>query len=218
MRYFDEEMKELRRKILRMAAMVEESIIDAVKSIKERDEFLAKKVIDKDVEIDREEVAIEEKCVELIARRQPEAIDLRTLVGLIKINNDLERIGDLSVNIACASIRLLKKPQLKPIIGLSQMTEVVAGMLRDSIQSFIDGDVKLARDVCIRDNEPDAMRTHLVRELLTYMMEDLKTVTRCENLALVARNLERIGDLSTNICEDTIYINKAVIIRHHRAT
>lgn len=217
MRHLDEEMELLRKRFLSMAGRVEESIRVAIKSLKERDESVAKKVIEEDAEIDREEVGIEEKCIELIARYQPEARDLRTLIGVIKINNDLERIGDLSVNIACASLRLLEKPQLKPIVGLSQMSEVVAGMLKDSIRSFIDGDVKLARSVCVRDDEADAMRNHLIRELLTYMMEDPKTISRCMDLALIARNLERIGDLSTNISEDTIYINKAVIIRHHRA-
>lgn len=217
MRHFDEEMELLRKRLLSMAGRVEESIRRAIKSLKERDKSVANKVIEEDIEIDREEVGIEEKCIELIARYQPEAVDLRTIIGVIKINNDLERIGDLSVNIACASIRLLDKPQLKPIIGLFQMTKVVTGMLRDSIRSFIDRDAELARAVCVRDDEADAMRNHLIRELLTYMMEDPKTISRCMDLALIARNLERIGDLSTNISEDVIYINKAVIIRHHGA-
>lgn len=217
MRHFDEEMELLRKRLLSMAGRVEESIRRAIKSLKERDKSVANKVIEEDIEIDREEVGIEEKCIELIARYQPEAVDLRTIIGVIKINNDLERIGDLSVNIACASIRLLDKPQLKPIIGLFQMTKVVTGMLRDSIRSFIDRDAELARAVCVRDDESDEMRNHLIRELLTYMMEDPKTISRCMDLALIARNLERIGDLSTNISEDVIYINKAVIIRHHGA-
>ncbi len=217
MRHFDEEMELLRKRLLSMAGRVEESIGRAIKSLKERDKSVANKVIEEDIEIDREEVGIEEKCIELIARYQPEAVDLRTIIGVIKINNDLERIGDLSVNIACASIRLLDKPQLKPIIGLFQMTKVVTGMLRDSIRSFIDRDAELARAVCVRDDESDEMRNHLIRELLTYMMEDPKTISRCMDLALIARNLERIGDLSTNISEDVIYINKAVIIRHHGA-
>ncbi len=217
MRHFDEEMELLRKRLLSMAGRVEESIRRAIKSLKERDKSVANKVIEEDIEIDREEVGIEEKCIELIARYQPEAVDLRTIIGVIKINNDLERIGDLSVNIACASIRLLDKPQLKPIIGLFHMTKVVTGMLRDSIGSFIDRDAELARAVCVRDDEADAMRNHLIRELLTYMMEDPKTISRCMDLALIARNLERIGDLSTNISEDVIYINKAVIIRHHGA-
>ncbi|MCK4328379.1 phosphate signaling complex protein PhoU [candidate division WOR-3 bacterium] len=217
MRHFDEEMELLRKRLLSMAGRVEESIRRAIKSLKERDKSVANKVIEEDIEIDREEVGIEEKCIELIARYQPEAVDLRTIIGVIKINNDLERIGDLSVNIACASVRLLDKPKLKPIIGLFQMTKVVTGMLRDSIRSFIDRDAELARAVCVRDDEADAMRNHLIRELLTYMMEDPKTISRCMDLALIARNLERIGDLSTNISEDVIYINKAVIIRHHGA-
>ncbi|OYD17243.1 phosphate transport system regulatory protein PhoU [candidate division WOR-3 bacterium JGI_Cruoil_03_44_89] len=217
MRHFDEEKELLRKRLLSMTGKVEESIKKAIKSLRDRDESIATKVVNADAEIDREEVDIEEKCIELIARYQPEAIDLRTIIGLIKINNDLERIGDLSVNIACASIRLLEKPQLKPIVGLSQMTGIVTGMLADSIKSFINGDVQLARSVCVRDNEADEMRNHLIRELLTYMMEDPKTISRCMDLALIARNLERIGDLSTNISEDVIYINEAVIIRHHRA-
>ena len=216
MRQFDEEMELIRKRLLSMAGMVEDSIRLAIKSLKEREENIAERVIETDAEIDKEEVEIEELCIGLMARYQPEAVDLRTLIGLIKINNDLERIGDLSVNIACASIRLLEKPQLKPIIGLSQMAEIVTGMVRDSIKSFIDGDTELAKDICIRDNKADGMRTHLIRELLTYMMEDPRTITRAMDLSLIARNLERIGDLSTNISEDVIYINDGSIIRHHR--
>ncbi len=214
-RHLDEELKEVKVNLLEMADLTIESIGKAIRALKERDISLANEIFQIDRRIDQYEIEIEEKCIELIALRQPVSMDLRFLIGAIKINNDLERMGDHAVNIAQCVIALVDKPHVKPLIDIPKMARLAKDMLKDSINSFIENNAVLAKKVCERDDRVDQLRDQVFRELLTYMMSDPSTIPRAMELILVSRNLERIADLSTNICEEVIYIAQARVIKHH---
>ena len=214
-RHFDEELQELKSRLLQMAGMVEEIIAQSIEALKKRSKKQAEAVYVLDKKIDRFEIDIEERCIDLIALRQPVGSDLRFLIGAIKINNDLERMGDHAVNIADSVLVLAEKPELKPLIDIPRMARLAIGMLKDSLASFVDGAVAKARAVCTRDDEVDRLAAQVFRELLSFMIENPRTITPATQLILVSRNLERIADLSTNICEDVIYINEAKVIKHH---
>ena len=214
-RHFDIELQQLKEKLLLMAARTEELITLSIKSLKTRKKTLANEVFLLDKTIDQMEIEIEEEAISLIARHQPAAGDLRFLIGALKINNDLERIGDHGVNIAESAVRLSDQPVLKPLIDIPHMAELATKMLQDSLDSFVNNDPDEARAVCSRDDQVDDLKDQIFRELLTYMMEKPDTITRAMDLILVSRNLERIADLSTNICEETIYIAEAKVIKHH---
>ncbi|MEO0101859.1 MAG: phosphate signaling complex protein PhoU, partial [candidate division WOR-3 bacterium] len=178
---------------------------------------LAREVIEVDEKKANEyEILIEEEAIKIIALHQPEATPLRTLIMVIKINNDLERIGDHAVNISEAALALIPKPYVKRLIDIPRMAEMAIGMLKDSLTAFLTNDSELARNVCQRDDEVDGMRDQIFRELLTFMMSDPNTIERSFSLILITRNLERIADLATNIAEDVIYITKGDIIKHGR--
>jgi phosphate transport system protein len=215
LRHFDEELKELKGRLLVMAGMVEQTIAKAIEALKKRNKKLAEGVYILDKKIDHLEIEIEERCIDLIALRQPVGSDLRFLIGAIKINNDLERMGDHAVNIADSVMVLADKPHLKPLIDIPRMARLAIGMLKDSLNSFVEGAEAKARDVCKRDDQVDRLAAQVFRELLSFMIENPKTIPRATQLILVSRNLERIADLSTNICEDVIYINQAKVIKHH---
>jgi len=214
-RHFDKELLALKEKLLLMAARTEKLITLSIKSLKNRDKDLAHEVLEQDRQIDRLEMEIEEEAISLIARHQPAAGDLRFLIGALKINNDLERIGDHGVNIAESAERLAGQPLLKPLIDIPRMAELATGMLKDSLDSFVAGDAEKAREVCRRDDRVDALKDQIFRELLTYMMEKPDTIGRGMDLILVSRNLERVADLATNVCEEAIYIAEARVIKHH---
>jgi len=214
-RHFDEELKELKEKLLRMASLAEEAIARSIKALVERDEALCREVIKADHVIDDLEVEVDEVCLRLMALRQPIAKDLRFITSALKINSDLERIGDLSVNIAEATIYMLDKPPLKPLIDIPRMAQLAQAMVKDSLDAFVNLDADLARDVCRRDDAVDDLNNQIFRELLTYMMEDPKAVTRAVDLILIGRNLERIADHATNISEDVVYMVKGKNIKHH---
>jgi len=214
-RHFDEELKQLKEKLLRMSSLAEEAISASIKALVERNTDLAKKVIQSDDAINMIEIEIDELSLRLLALYQPEASDLRFITSAMKINSDLERIGDLAVNIAERTVYLLTVPLLKPLIDIPRMTRAAQGMLQDGINAFVNNDAQLARSVCLRDDEVDKLNDQLFRELLTYMMQDQKTIERALALILIARNLERIADHSTNICEDIIYIVEGRTIKHH---
>jgi len=214
-RHFDEELKQLKEKLLRMSSLAEEAISASIKALVERNADLAKKVIQSDDAINMIEIEIDELSLRLLALYQPEASDLRFITSAMKINSDLERIGDLAVNIAERTVYLLTVPLLKPLIDIPRMTRAAQGMLQDGINAFVNNDAQLARSVCLRDDEVDKLNDQLFRELLTYMMQDQKTIERALALILIARNLERIADHSTNICEDIIYIVEGRTIKHH---
>ena len=214
-RYFDEELKHLNEKLLEMVRLVEEAISRAVRALVKRDAKLSEQVTQADEAINFLEIEIEELCLKLLALQQPLAIDLRFIASALKINNDLERIGDQAVNIAERTLDLLKQPLLKPLIDIPRMATLAQKMVKDSLDAFVNRDTNLARDVCERDDEVDDLNDQILRELLTYMMQDPKTIPRAVDLILVGRHLERIADLATNICEDVIYLVDGKTIKHH---
>jgi phosphate transport system protein len=214
-RPFDEELKDLKEKLLEMASRAEEQIGLAIHSLKSRQQALACEVLDKEAAINRLDIEIDEMVMRLLALRQPMAADLRFITSAMKISSDLERIGDLAVNIAERTLEILKYPQLKPLIDIPRMAEMAQAMVRDALNAFIRGDADLARNVCQRDDDVDKLNHQIFRELLTYMMEDPETITRAVDLILVGRHLERIADHATNIGEDVIYMVKGKTIKHH---
>jgi phosphate transport system protein len=214
-RLFDEELKNLKEKLLRMAAIVEESISLSIEALKEQKEEIAHQVLKREDDVNILDVEIDESCLRLLALRQPMAGDLRFITSAMKIGSELERMGDLAVNIAEGAIELLKAPLLKPLIDIPRMAKLAQAMVRDSITAFINRDGTLARDVCQRDDEVDSLNDQIFRELLTYMMQDPMTIKRAVGLILVGRHLERIADHATNIGEDVIYLVKGKTIKHH---
>lgn len=214
-RRFDEELKDLKEKLLRMAGLAEDSIAKAVKALKDRDQALVGQVFEQEDRINLLEIEIDEVCMRLLALRQPMAGDLRFIASAMKIGSELERIGDQSVNIAERTIELLKVPQLKPLIDIPRMAGLVQAMVVDSINAFVNRDAELARQICARDDEVDQINHQIFRELLTYMMEDPATIPRAVELILIGRHLERIADHATNIGEDVIYLVKGKSIKHH---
>lgn len=214
-RHFDEELQKVKKDLLEMASLVEESITKSLEALKKQDIKMASEIQEIDHQIDKFEIAIEEQCIELIARHQPVGADLRFLIGVIKMNNDLERMGDHAVNIASYIAYLIEQPRIKSVSNIWSMAREVKEMLNDSVKSFMDNDATRAQKVCERDSVVDEMRDETIRILLTYMLEQPETIGSAIPLLLVAKNLERIADLSTNICEDVIYIAQARVIKHH---
>jgi phosphate transport system protein len=216
-RVLERELNQLQEELLNMASLVEQAIGKAIRSLTSRDVNLANQVMEEERAINAAEIDIDEHCLRLLALHKPEAVDLRFVAMAFKINSDLERIGDLSVNIAERTLDLLKSPLLKPLIDLPRMAELARGMVTDSIDSFVKRDAELARNVCRRDDEVDNLNDQLLRELLTYMMQDTKNVARALDLILVGRHLERIADVATNIAEDVFYLVRGETIKHHIA-
>jgi len=213
-RHFDQQLGTLRKNLIQMASMVETAIANAVKSLIERDSDLARLVVQSDEQVDALELEIDKQCVDFLALRQPLAIDLRFITSSIKITNNLERMGDLAVNIAERVIPLSQEPQLKPLIDIPRMATITQTMVKDSIDAFVNRDTELARSVYQRDSTVDAMNDQIFRELLTYMMQDPANITRAVHLILITRHLERIADHSTNIAEEVVYIVKAKVVKH----
>jgi phosphate transport system protein len=214
----EEKITELKEKILQMADITRNMVSKSIRALVERNDAFSKEVMEKDEpKVNELEIEIEEGAINLIALYQPEASHLRTVMMIVRINNDLERIGDHAVNIANGVMKwLIPKPDVKPLIDLPRMADGATKMLSDSIDAFIRGDAELARKVCRRDSEIDNLLDQITRELITYMVSDSQTIDRALALILVARNLERIADLATNLSEDVIYIVKGEVIKHHR--
>ena len=216
--HFQQELNHLKSEILRMAGLVERAISNAIESLTQRDTPLAEKTIQQDAQINEVELDIDERCLNLLALHQPMAGDLRFITSTMRINTELERIGDLAVNIAERVVSLNQEPQLKPYIDIPNMADISKKMLRDVIDAFVSGDAALARSVCERDDQVDGLNNQIFRELLTYMMEEPKTITRAVHLIIVSRYLERIADHATNIAEGVIFMAKALVIKHHADT
>jgi len=215
-RHFDDELKELHKEILRMGVMTQEVIFKSIESLKNRNKSQAEQVIAFDQKIDELELAIDEKCIDLIARYQPVASDLRFIATAMKINADLERIADLAVDICQRALDLIDKPILKPLIDIPKLSETAQKMVKDSIDAFVNRDVELARSVVRSDSLADSLRNKVQEELINdYMSRDAKTVDRAVPLVLIARHLERICDHATNIAEDVIYMVEAKVVKHH---
>lgn len=214
MAIFDDELKELRQNILKLGCMVENAIRDSVKALVERDSRLAKEVIQRDHLVNALDVKIDEECVRLIALRQPMAGDLRLITTAMKITTDLERMGDLAVNIAERTIELNEEPQLKPFVNIPRMAEITQSMVRDSLDSFVTGCSRLPYEVIKRDDEVDDLTVRNFEELLSFMIQDPKNIPLAVKRTYIAKYLERIADHATNICEMIIYMCKGKMIRH----
>ena len=214
-RHIDTELTDLKEELLRMASLAETAIGLAVKSRVTRDAEIARQVIASDEGINTLEIEVDERCLRIMARYQPEARDLRFLAMALKINNDLERMGDQAVNIAERTLELLKEPLLKPLIDIPRMAEAAQRMVKESLDAFVQQDVARARSVCRQDDAVDQYDEQIFRELLTFMMENPAAITRSVNLILVSRHLERIADHATNIAEDVIYLVEGRTIKHH---
>jgi phosphate transport system protein len=214
-RHFDTELADLKEQLLLMGGRAEAIVQKAVESLKRRDARLAQQVFDDDKVIDHMEIDIEERCISLLALRQPMAVDLRFITAALKISNDLERVGDHAVNMAGNSLRLCEEPPLKPLVDIPRMADMAAGMLHEALDAFVRRDAATARRLVLRDDDVDNLNRQLFRELVSYMIEDPSTITRAMELVMVARNLERVADLATNVAEEVVFVAEARIIKHH---
>ncbi len=213
---FDEELRELKEKILFEGSLVEKAVRSAIKALMSRDSELARRVIEDDDLINTKEVEIEEFCIKLLALRQPAAKDLRFITTAVKINYDLERMGDMAVNVCERVLDLNLEPQLKPYIDLPEMAELTQRMVKESLESFVREDIQLAWKVTNEDEKVDQLTEQIFRELLTYMSEDLKTISRAMRLLLIAKYLERLADHAVSIAELVIFLVEGKIIRHRK--
>ncbi|MCM8820331.1 MAG: phosphate signaling complex protein PhoU [Candidatus Omnitrophica bacterium] len=212
----EQDMNTLKESIVRYASFVAKMIEDSIAGLIEKDEALLQKVINKDeIEANNLEIELDETCIEIIAKYEPKAKNLRTTLMIMKINNDLERIGDEAVNIAESALFLIKRPSVKRLIDIPRMADISIGMLKDSITAFVNSDVGLAREICVRDNMVDDLRDQVIRELITYMTSDPSTIERALHLMRISRSLERVADLSTNFCEDIVFMVEGKVIKHH---
>ncbi len=214
MSVFDEELMHLKEKVLKMGGMVEEAIKDSVRSLVDRDSELARRVIERDHQINALDVQIDEDSIKMIALRQPKASDLRFITTAMKITTDIERMGDLGVNIAERALELNEEPLLKPYVDIPRMRELAQGMIRDALDAFVRRDKKLAMDVIMRDDEVDELKHNVLEELAFFMVQDPTTVSRAMKISFIAQYLERFADHATNIAEMVIYLVEGKIIRH----
>lgn len=212
--HYESELRELHLKLLEMGGFVEKQIANAITALVQRDDDLARLTIERDHAANKMDVEIDEQCLQLLALHQPAARDLRLITTALKITTDMERIGDMAVNICERVLELNQEPQLKPLIDIPRMSEVAASMLRESLDAFVRGDVDLALKVCRDDDMIDDLTQQLFRELLSYMAEDPKTISRGIRLVFVAKYLERIADHATNIAEMVVFMVKGKSIRH----
>ena len=215
-RHLDQELLDLKKELLKMGALAETSIFESVEALKNLSSERANKVISDDKVIDELENAIDERCLDLLALRQPMAVDLRFITMSMKISTDLERIADLAVDIAQRVLDLVGKPLLKPLIDIPKLTTLAQQMVKDALDSFVNKDADLAGKVILLDNEADRLRNLVQKELIEdYMSKDSSTAPRAVPLLLIARHLERICDHTTNIAEDVIYMVNAKVVKHH---
>ena len=213
-RHYDEELQELRHLVLEMGGFVEKQIADAMRALVERDEEFARLIIERDKTVNRMDVQIDDHCLRLLALHQPAGRDLRLITTALKITTDLERAGDMAENIAERAIELSREPLLKPLIDLPRMAAIAQGMLRQALDAFVREDAELALQVCHQDDGVDQLAAQLLRELLTFMLEDPHTISRALRLIFVSRHLERLADHATNIAEMVIFMVKGKSIRH----
>ncbi|MCL4557472.1 MAG: phosphate signaling complex protein PhoU [Deltaproteobacteria bacterium] len=216
-RKFDEELKELSGMLVKMGSLAQTMIHKSVKALTDRDTAMLREVYGLEESVNAMHVEIDDFCLKLLALRQPQAGDLRMITGAIKINTDLERLGDQAVNIAQRTESLLERPVIKPLVDIPRESTIAQKMVSDSLDAFIRKDVKLAEDVLTRDDTIDDINNQIFRELLTYMMSDHTTIPTAIDLIFVSKNLERIADHATNIAEDVIFMVIGKDIRHHMA-
>ena len=213
--HFQDELEQLKARLLEMGGLAEEEVRVSVKALVDRDPGLIQQVMAGDAPINSLHIEVDNRCFTLLALHQPMAADLRTIVAAVKINTDLERVGDLAVNIAEAALRYAQHPAVKRLIDIPQMARIAQSMLRDALDAFVKRDIVLAQKVLNEDDKLDALKDQIFRELITYMLQDPSTIEPALDLILVSRHLERIGDHATNIAEDVIFIVSARDVRHH---
>jgi phosphate transport system protein len=218
LRHFEEELADLRNLLLEMAGMVEFAVHGSVRSLVDRSEEQARQVLRNESRINQMQIRVDDLAIRLLALHQPMARDLRFLTAAIKINADLERMGDLAENLAELSLTLMAQPEVKPLIDIPHMATLVESMVRRSLDAFVKLDGNLARVVLRSDDEVDDLKRGIYDELLRFMESDASTVRRAVGLMFVAHNMERIADHATNIAEDVLYLIKGIDVRHHAET
>jgi len=211
---YEEELAKLREEILYMGGLVEDQIQKAIKSLVDRDSNLANIIIERDHEVNRLDVDIDELCIKLLALHQPAGIDLRLITTGLKITTDLERIGDMAVNICERALELNQEPQLKPYIDIPRMARISQRMIHESLDAFVREDTDLALKVCKDDSDVDELNAQIFRETLTFMLENAQTISRATKISSISKYLERIADNATNIAEMVIFMVKGKSIRH----
>jgi phosphate transport system protein len=213
-KHYELQLRELKNKLLLMSHKAEEMISDSIRSLVERRPTLAEDVIDRDDEIDKLEIEVDELCYEVLALEQPVARDLRFIATAMKIVKDIERIGDIAVNIGERAMELIQEPELKRLVDLPIMAEAAQKILKESLDAFVNSDAYLAERVFLNDNVVDDLYEQIFRELLTYMLEDPRSISRAIKLIFIAKALERVGDHSANIAEMVVFLVRGQDIRH----
>jgi phosphate transport system protein len=213
-RHYEEELNALKETVLRMGGLVEQMTHVVIQALVERKPEMLDEVRVLEIQVNQLHIDIDEICIEMIALRQPTAKDLRFITAAMKINQDLERIGDQAINVSERAESLLTVPPVKPLIDIPRMAEIAKEMLKDALDAYVKGDVDLAQRTILRDDIVDQLKDQVFRELLTYMMADPGTISRSMDLILVSRHLERIADHATNVCEDVIFMVKGKDVRH----
>lgn len=211
---YEEELRLIKEKVLRLGGLVEEGITNSIKALVERNTNLAERTIENDHVVNGLEVEIDELCLKVLALRQPAASDLRLITTAIKIITDLERIGDMAVNVCERAIELNEEAPLKPYIDIPRMAEAAQRMLKESLDAFVNGDTDLAAKVLVEDDFVDDLNRQIFRELLTFMIEEPSTITRAMKVLFISKYLERIADHATNIAEMVVFMVKGKVIRH----
>ena len=213
--HFQEELEQLKARLLEMGGLAEDRVRSAVEGLVERETAVVDRVLTGDVPINQLHIEIDSRCFKLLALHQPMAVDLRAIVSAVKINTDLERVGDLAINIAEAVRRYMRHAPVKELIDIPRMAGIAQSMLRDALDAYVRRDIALAQSVLNQDDELDALKTHVFRDLLTCMLQDPATIEPALDLILISRHLERIGDHATNVAEDVIFMVSARDVRHH---
>jgi len=213
-RHFEEDLGHLKTRLLEMGGLAEDRLRVAIRGLVDRDPSMLEKVLSGDGALNQLHIEVDDRCFKLLALQQPMAADLRAIVAAVKINSDLERVGDLAVNIAEAAQRYLQHPPVKELIDIPRMAVIAQEMLRDALDAYVRRDVTLAQRVLTRDDELDLLKTLVFRELLDFMLKDPTTIKAALDLILVSRHLERTGDHATNIAEDVIFMVSALDVRH----
>lgn len=215
--HFQDELEQLKRRLLEMGGLAEDRVRASVEGLVSRDMTVVDRVLAGDTPINQLHIEIDDRCFTLLALYQPMAVDLRAIVSAVKINTDLERVGDLAINISEAVTRYLKHPPVKELIDIPRMARIAQGMLRDALDAYVRRDTDMAEGVLHQDDELDGLKTQVFRELLTFMLQDPATIEPALDLILISRHLERIGDHATNVAEDVIFMVSAKDVRHHAA-
>lgn len=215
MRHFDQELEELKVKLLEMSSLVETAINRSIAAVVEKDRAPAEEVLKNEARINEMEIGIDDLAIRLLTLKHPMAVDMRLITAAMKINNDLERMGDLAVNIADRALDLIQEPVIKPMIDIPHIAALVQSMVRKALDSFVTRDPELARSVLASDDAVDDLRTASFHELISYMQKSPQSIPQGVSLISVVRNLERIADHATNISEDVLFYVKGVDVRHH---